>query len=494
MKKVILVLCLCGVLILSGCSTTLVTKGIKDVEYGTKLKKDTIFKYSEDVKFESSVDVDSSVVGEYEVKATAEKGDEKEEYSEKITVKDTKKSEIKLVQKKKKQIPFGATYKIAGNIDEISDDVDGEMKDVVVMNVDEYENGKKSANTAKETINKRKFKKNEDVEAAKKEDNGKKNYTAIYTNVDVNKAGTYDVKVASIDSNYNVNEVTYSVEVLAEGEKVDSKKLAAGCDEAQMGKVIDNYNITSTSTTVTILSKDQSTIIKKVEKEEKVEEVVSDPNSMSGGDTTVYSSSTINNYNGSPLVNAALGLVGSSMWCDDLITQALINAGMMPSGLFIPVSAVPYFGSEIGAGSAAPGDLVYYNNGGVGGPHVAVYGGNGMAIHGGFNGMVKIFSVNLPNASAPRYFRIPSYISQELYNSVLTSPPSGGGGSDSGNGAGEYHEVYNVNVNGVNIQISGTGLNIDAINTVVTDYCIGNITIDELKSKITGFGYTVSVG
>ncbi|HCN39797.1 MAG TPA: hypothetical protein DIS77_05830 [Rothia sp.] len=51
-----------------------------------------------------------------------------------------------------------------------------------------------------------------------------------------------------------------------------------------------------------------------------------------------------------------------------------------------------------------PGDLVLYASNGFGQQHIAVYIGNGQAVHGGWNGMgTAIFSVNLPTGSAPIY-------------------------------------------------------------------------------------------
>ena len=43
-------------------------------------------------------------------------------------------------------------------------------------------------------------------------------------------------------------------------------------------------------------------------------------------------------------------------------------------------------GSTVSASEAVPGDLIYYADGGMGMAHIAVYVGNGQAIHGGFNG------------------------------------------------------------------------------------------------------------
>ena len=45
---------------------------------------------------------------------------------------------------------------------------------------------------------------------------------------------------------------------------------------------------------------------------------------------------------------------------------------------------------------AQPGDLLYYADGGGGQAHIAVYLGNGQAVHGGFNGNETVkFSANV---------------------------------------------------------------------------------------------------
>lgn len=52
-----------------------------------------------------------------------------------------------------------------------------------------------------------------------------------------------------------------------------------------------------------------------------------------------------------------------------------------------------------------PGDLIYYTNGGSGMAHIAVYIGNGKAVHGGFDGHnTKIFSANV--GSGPIYIHV----------------------------------------------------------------------------------------
>jgi cell wall-associated NlpC family hydrolase len=64
-------------------------------------------------------------------------------------------------------------------------------------------------------------------------------------------------------------------------------------------------------------------------------------------------------------------------------------------------------GTVVSAADAQPGDLLYYVNGSGPGSmaHIAVYSGNGMAVHGGFNGNSTVeFSANV--GSGPVYIRV----------------------------------------------------------------------------------------
>lgn len=62
-------------------------------------------------------------------------------------------------------------------------------------------------------------------------------------------------------------------------------------------------------------------------------------------------------------------------------------------------------GYPVGADQALPGDLVYYENGGAGSQHIAVYVGNGQAVHGGFNyTQTVVFSTNI--GSGPQFYRV----------------------------------------------------------------------------------------
>ena len=90
-----------------------------------------------------------------------------------------------------------------------------------------------------------------------------------------------------------------------------------------------------------------------------------------------------------------------------LVTNALASVGVRHHGW--PVSYMN-LGPVVAPGAAVPGDLVYYEAHPGLPAHIAVYAGNGMAIHGGFNGNQTVeFSVNVgyPTRWAPTaYIRV----------------------------------------------------------------------------------------
>lgn len=98
------------------------------------------------------------------------------------------------------------------------------------------------------------------------------------------------------------------------------------------------------------------------------------------------------------ILAAARAQIGVAQDCTMLVTNSLkavgINFHDWPAGYLSlgPVTTNPQ-----------PGDLIYYAQGSPGGPaHVAVFSGNGKAIHGGFNGNSTVeFSVNV--GSGPVY-------------------------------------------------------------------------------------------
>ena len=86
---------------------------------------------------------------------------------------------------------------------------------------------------------------------------------------------------------------------------------------------------------------------------------------------------------GAAIYQAALAQLGRYQDCTMLVTNALkavgINFHDWPAGYMSLGTVVP-------ASQAQPGDLVYYANGGLGMAHIAVYAGNGQAVHGGWLG------------------------------------------------------------------------------------------------------------
>lgn len=105
---------------------------------------------------------------------------------------------------------------------------------------------------------------------------------------------------------------------------------------------------------------------------------------------------------GSVIAQAAYAQIGVSQDCTALATNALAAAGINFHGW--PAGYLS-LGPTVSAAEAKPGDLIYYQNGGMGMAHIAVYVGNGQAIHGGWNGGTTVlFSSNV--GSGPVFIRV----------------------------------------------------------------------------------------
>jgi cell wall-associated NlpC family hydrolase len=105
---------------------------------------------------------------------------------------------------------------------------------------------------------------------------------------------------------------------------------------------------------------------------------------------------------GSTISSAAMGQLGVGQDCTALVTNALRAAGINHHGW--PASYLS-LGTQVSAGQAQPGDLVYYADGGMGAAHIAVYIGGGKAVHGGWNGgTTAISGVNV--GSGPVFVRV----------------------------------------------------------------------------------------
>lgn len=84
------------------------------------------------------------------------------------------------------------------------------------------------------------------------------------------------------------------------------------------------------------------------------------------------------------IVDAALALVGTTdgLQCTQVVQMALANAGVNDAYQLWPDQYVGQYGYYTDTPQA--GNLVYYNNGGRGVDHIAIYIGNGLCVHGNF--------------------------------------------------------------------------------------------------------------
>ncbi|MFR9256002.1 MAG: NlpC/P60 family protein [Merdibacter sp.] len=85
--------------------------------------------------------------------------------------------------------------------------------------------------------------------------------------------------------------------------------------------------------------------------------------------------------NGNGIAEAALAQLGRTQDCTMLVTNALAANGIYYHGW-----PAGYLSLGTVTDDPQPGDLIYYADGGMGMAHIAVYIGNGQAVHGGFNG------------------------------------------------------------------------------------------------------------
>lgn len=105
---------------------------------------------------------------------------------------------------------------------------------------------------------------------------------------------------------------------------------------------------------------------------------------------------------GATIAAAAYAQLGVEQDCTALASNSLAAAGIFYHGW--PAGYMS-LGRTVSQAEAQPGDLIYYANGGGGQAHIAVYVGNGMAVHGGWNGhTTTLFSANV--GSGPVFIAI----------------------------------------------------------------------------------------
>ena len=183
MKKISVFVACLMLMSVVGCSKSLkvTVKENAVLEYGEKLDHSLLFdkeQSDEDVTVKEVKNFDNKKTGEQEITVIFSNADEKtKEETLKVTVKDTKKPEIKL-KKDKLEITEGDKFDAVANIESVKDPVDGDIK------------------------------KSDDQKLTK-------NGYFIASDVDVKKAGSYTVKITAFDVNGNKAESSYKVSVKA---------------------------------------------------------------------------------------------------------------------------------------------------------------------------------------------------------------------------------------------------------------------------------------
>ena len=96
--------------------------------------------------------------------------------------------------------------------------------------------------------------------------------------------------------------------------------------------------------------------------------------------------------------------VTDGLWCTQVVQQALANAGVSDAYQLWPDQYAGQYGYY--TNDPQEGDLLYYNNGGHGVDHIAIYIGNGQAVHGNYEGKTVIASAYLSTAASPQFIRV----------------------------------------------------------------------------------------
>ncbi|MFD1214072.1 C40 family peptidase [Arthrobacter sp. GCM10027362] len=91
---------------------------------------------------------------------------------------------------------------------------------------------------------------------------------------------------------------------------------------------------------------------------------------------------------GASLVAAAYGQIGVSQDCTAMVENALRQVGISVGDL----APAQFFAYGTQVSTPQPGDLIYYDDAGAGVPHIAIYVGNGQAVHGGWTGYTTVLA------------------------------------------------------------------------------------------------------
>lgn len=112
------------------------------------------------------------------------------------------------------------------------------------------------------------------------------------------------------------------------------------------------------------------------------EEAANDSGSDDGGNTGAEDDGDYQPTGGGnqAVVNAALAQLGVTQWCTELVQKAVAASGTFTWTGYGSLSQL----KQVPMSQAQPGDILYYADGGTGLQHVAIYLGDGKAVHGGW--------------------------------------------------------------------------------------------------------------
>lgn len=203
---------------------------------------------------------------------------------------------------------------------------------------------------------------------------------------------TYKLKVSVKDEIKPVITVSQDEDVITEGDDFNAEDYFISAVDNVDGNVkhetvsdVDadvpgEYTITYTAKDRAGNKASASVNITVEEKEEPV---------LAGIENNPYASTSGMDVSGNSIASAALAQVGYVQDCTALVSNALAAQGIYFSGW--PADYLS-LGTVVSAAEAQPGDVLYYANGGTGLAHVAIYLGNGQAVHGGWHGETTVVS------------------------------------------------------------------------------------------------------
>ena len=96
--------------------------------------------------------------------------------------------------------------------------------------------------------------------------------------------------------------------------------------------------------------------------------------------------------------------VTDGLQCTQVVQQALAMSGVSDAYQLWPDQYAGQYGYYTDTPTA--GNLIYYDNGGRGVDHIAIYIGDGQAVHGNYNGQTVIASVYDGGVGAPQYIQV----------------------------------------------------------------------------------------